>query len=230
MPKELVERVGAWAEVFLKRMPGYTAVETREETRPGKKSSTGKRVTVAEYSARPEGDGQVVETRKPISSDGRAAEKGKPSEDSSWPTDRLYSPFALVARLAERNQYKMKFFFPQDTSEVASEYVLIGYRQTEGEGLAEVEGKAVYPRGQAWVNPDDGRIFRIEDEVLFKNTRYTTGIEFGRDNELKTWLPRQITARVFEKGRMEQQVVITYNGFNSVAADRAGAAAPSSKP
>jgi hypothetical protein len=223
-PNELVERVGAWADAFLDRCPSFTAVETREELRPSKKGVLDNRRTgLAEYSARRQDDGQVVESRKPIAAKGQAGEKGKHAEAA--PVDERSSPFAIVARLAERNQDRMKFVFAQDTSDptagVLSDYVLLGYRQISGRGLAELDGKAVYPRGQAWVDPDDGRIFRIEDEVTYKSMRQTTEVEFSRDNLLQTWLPRQITIRMFAKGRLEQQVVITYSGFHSLG-DRAG--------
>jgi hypothetical protein len=156
---------------------------------------------------------------------GASGEKEKRAEAA--PVDERSSPFAIVARLAERNWDKMKFVFAQDTSDptagVLSDYVLLGYRQISGQGLAELDGKAVYPRGQAWVDPDDGRIFRIEDEVTYKSMRQTTEVEFSRDNPLQTWLPRQITIRMFAKGRLEQQVVITYSGFNPLA-ERVGSA------
>lgn len=226
-PKELIERVGAWAEVFLLRCPEYTAVETREETRGGKKAS--KRVTVAEYTARRENGGRIAETRKLVSVDGQEAKASdKPLEVSG-----LHNPFVIVSQLAERNRERMKIVFAQDTSdvEVAGDYILLGYRQVDGEGLAELDGKPVYPRGQAWVDPNDGHIWRIEDEVAHKDKRYTTAVEFSQDNALKTWLPQQITIRVFSKGHMEQQVVITYSGFTALApAERAGSNVPSSKP
>jgi hypothetical protein len=218
-PKELVERVGAWAEVFLDRCPSFTAIETREEQRAGKKGILeNKRTGLAEYSARRQDDGQVVESRKPMAAEGSAGEKGKHPEAA--PMDERSSPFAIVARVAERNQDRMKFVFAQDTSDptlgVLSDYVLLGYRQIRGDALAELDGKGVYPRGQAWVDPDDGRIFRIEDEVSYKNLRQTTEVEFSRENPLQTWLPKQITIRTFAKGRLEQQVVITYSGFSAV--------------
>jgi hypothetical protein len=139
----------------------------------------------------------------------------------------------IVSQLAERNRERMKFVFAQDTSDVdaVGDYILLGYRQVDGDGLVELDGKPVYPRGQAWVDPNDGHIWRIEDEVSHKDTRYITVVEFSRENALNTWLPQQIIVRVFSKGHMEQQAVITYSGFRELApAERAGANAPSNKP
>lgn len=212
-PKELVERVGAWAEVFLMYGPEYTAMETLEETRGGKKPS--KRVTVAEYAVRREDGGRLTESRKLISVDGQDAKPGDKLPDISG----LHNPFVIASQLAERNASRMRLVFAQDTSDVGvgGDYILLGYRQVDGEGLAEVDGKPVYPRGQAWVDPNDGHIWRIADEVTHKDKRYTTTVEFSQENELKTWLPQQITIRVFGKGRMEQQVVINYSSFRAPA-------------
>lgn len=226
-PKELIERVGAWAEVLLLRCPEYTATETREETRGGKKAS--KRVTVADYTVRREGGGRIAESRRLVSADGQEAKPGDKLPEISG----LHNPFVIASQLAERNVSRMKFVFAQDTSdvEVAGDHILLGYRQVDGDGLAEVDGKPVYPRGQAWVDPNDGHIWRIEDEVTHKDKRYTTAVEFSQDNELKTWLPQQITIRVFAKGHMEQQVVINYSGFRAPApADRAQSNTAPNKP
>jgi hypothetical protein len=226
-PKELVERVGAWAEVFLMGGPEYAATETREETRGGKKA--GQRITVAEYTVRREVGGRIAESRKLISADGHDAKASdKPPEVSG-----LHNPFVIVSQLAERNHSRMKFVFAQDTSdlEAAGDYILLGYRQVDGEGLAELDGRPVYPRGQAWVDPNDGHVWRIEDEVAYKDKRFTTTVQLSQDHELKTWLPQQITIRAFTKGHMEQQVVITYSGFRALApAERAERNAPTSKP
>jgi hypothetical protein len=228
-PKELVERIGAWSEVFLTRCPSFVATETRQEYRMGRKGSAGPAQTfVAEYEFRRDDSGQPLESWRPLAADAKGA-KGKPAESAARPVGPQ-NPVTLVARLAERNLDKMRFFFPQDTSETLSDYVLVGYRQTEGEGLAEMEGKPVYPRGQVWVDPDNGRIVRIEDEVSYKGARFTAEVEFGDENEMKAWLPRQIILRTFEKNRLQQQVVITYNGFRAPSADRAGGAGPASKP
>ena len=229
IPKELRERIGAWAEVFLKRTPEFTAVETREETRWGRKGPENTSRSVGEYTVRRSADGApVVESRVPLSQgDAKNTSKERKGE-RAYSVPSLSSPFALVARLAERNQDRMKFFFAQDTSDVASDYALVGYRQDAGEGLAELDGKAVYPRGQAWVDADNGRIFRIEDEVSFKNARYTTAVEFSNQNELNLWLPREVKIRTFEKGRIEQEITYSYAGYRLLAP--AGAAAPATKP
>ena len=226
-PKELIERVGAWAEVFLLRCPEYAATERREESRSGKKAS--KRVMVAEYTVRRDNGGRIAETRKLVSVDGREAKDG----DKALEVSGLHNPFAIVSQLAERNRERMKFVFAQDTSdvEVGGDYILLGYRQVEGDGLAELDGKAVYPRGQAWVDPNDGHVWRIEDEVAHKDKRYVTVVEFSQENALNTWLPQQITARVFSKGLLEHHVEIAYSGFRKLApAERAGTSVSPPKP
>lgn len=227
VPKELLERIGDWAENFLKQAPGFTAVETREESRWSRKGAADRRSVVSRYSVRAAADGESAEeSRETLSVDGRKVTAPSKPEAAKG-AEAMPSPLALVARLATRNHSRMRYFFAPDTSEALADYVLIGYRQMDGEGLADVDGKAVYPAGQAWVDADDGHIVRLEEQSGSPNERQTLALEFVRDETLKAWVPREITVRVFSKGHMQRQIVYTYSDFERLTpADRAASNSP----
>jgi len=229
-PKELMERVGAWAENYLQTAPDYAATETREESVRGKKAMLESRgEVVSRYTLRRGGEGGApIEAREFVSAGGERP--GKNDDPAKLLPERVAGPWALVSRLATRNHERMRYFFPPDTSEVLSDEVLIGYRQSDGEGLIEIDDKRVAPLGRAWVNPDDGHVVRIEEEFRHKKERYSIAVDFARDGNLQTWVPSGITVRVFEKGRLEAQRVYTYAGFEPLRAARAETGSPPSKP
>jgi hypothetical protein len=219
VPKELLNRVGGWAEKYLTEPPEFTALETRSETRWSRNGREESRPGVVfRYTVR----GGVATARALAGS--RELLTPAPSKDGAIPGrsafERLANPGTLVSRLAARNQEKMKYFFVQDTSEAASDHVLLGYRQIQGPEFVEFEGKAFAPSGQAWVDPNDGHTVRIEEEFQHKNTRYSTAVEFARNEQMNAWLPSTITLRVFEKGRLESQVVYTYTDFHPLDTSR----------
>lgn len=243
VPKELLERVSDWAERLLAMPLSYSAQETLQQTHFGSKSKSGggQRQIVSQYfSVRfPSNLRERVEFRDLISVDGKmlqSAEKRavkwqkisaaqSPSDMSSLIEDPLkyrLSPerftglARLAGRFAERNWEKMKYFFGQDTSDPPSKEVLIAYRQMAGEGLMVVDDKAVYPSGQAWVEPDDGHIARIVEEFQVKDSRYYTEIEFGKSDTLDAWVPQNVIVRSFEKGRLILQNVYSYAAFQKI--------------
>jgi len=223
VPKELLDRVGGWAEKYLAEPREFTALETRGETRWSRNGREESRPSALfRYTVRRPGAASttLVESRELLTPAG--AGTPAPSKAGAIPTpsafERLAAPGALVSRLAARNQEKMKYFFAQDTSEAASDHVLLGYRQIQGPELVEFEGKTFAPSGQAWVDPNDGHIARIEEEFQRKNVRYWTAVEFARNEQMNAWLPSTITLRVFEKGRLESQVVYTYTDVHPLEA------------
>jgi len=225
--KELLERVGFWAEHYVKDPPEFTATETRREGRPGKRGVMEVREIVSRYVARRE-----AESRETVSIDGRDVAAGKHEERGPILPESISGPLSLVSRLGRDTQLRMRYFFAADTAdvEIAGDEVVIGYRPLEGEPLAEVDGKKVWGQGQAWVHPDDGHIVRAEELFEFKGARYSTAVEFFFEEELKAWVPRQVTVRVFEKGRMQAERIYVYSSFAPLGTSRADTAAPSSKP
>lgn len=223
--KELLERVGYWVERYLKQPPEYAATETRQDSRPTKKGAADERQMVSRFTARRES-----QVREVVSVNGRSVPADARQETFGLLPERVSHPLALLSRLALRNQDHMKYFFAPDTSDVPSDEVLIGYRPAEGEPLMEIDGKRVWGSGVAWVHPDEGHITRVEEQFEYKNTRYTTAVDFALDEVVKAWVPRQIVVRVFEKGRLQAQRIYAYDGFAPPAAARAETAAPSSKP
>lgn len=225
--KELLERVGFWAERYLKDPPEFTATETRREGRPGKRGVMETREVVSRYVAR-----RDAEARETVSVDGREAPAKAHENTGNLLPERISGPLSLVSRLARETQLRMRYFFAADTAdvEVSGDEVVLGYRPLEGEALAEVDGRNVWGSGQAWVHPDDGHIVRAEETFEFKGTRYSTAVDFFFEEELKAWVPRQIVVRLFEKGRMQAERVYTYSSFGPLGASRADTAAPSSKP
>jgi hypothetical protein len=237
--KELLERVGDWAEYYLDRLPSFAAEETLSQR--GKR--VGTRQVVSDYfSLRfPSSSRDHAEFRDLISVDGKILQSSA-NRDAKWPRllaaqswkdveALLQSPTKyevaseqfsgldrLVSRFAVRYQERMHYVYAQDTSDPPSPHVLIGYRQFSGVGLAEVEGKLVFATGQAWVDPDTGHIVRIEEEIRVKQTMYSTAVEFALAPELDLWLPSAITVRVFEKGRLELESTYSYSNFRVLPA------------
>jgi hypothetical protein len=244
IPKELRERMGEWAEYFLSKSPSYAAEETLFQTLYEKRGSS-KRVITSDYlCVRMEGEARERwEFRDVLTVDGKEMQKPEKRAEK-WPkivAARLSKDIAalmegpgkyliapeefsglalLVGRLATRHQEKMNYFFAQDTSDAGSRNVLVGYRQVTGEGLLVVDGKPVYPAGQAWVDPDTGHVVRIEEEFEHKQVRYWTAVEFAQAEALDAWLPREITVRVFEKGRLTQESVYSYDNFRGIGGDK----------
>lgn len=240
VPKELLERVSFWAEKTLSTPLNYAAEETLRQTHFGGRgrSGGGQRIIISQYlnvrfgdSAR---DQQVF--RDVVSVDGKSIQKDD-ALSAKWPkleaaqsaqeinalvqdplkyrmSPEYFSGLQrLVSRFAERNWEKMKYFFGQDTSDPPSRLVLIGYRQVEGEGLMIVDDQSVRPTGQAWIEPDDGHIVRIEEEFGVKDQRYSTAVEFVRAEEIGAWVPQTITVRFFEKGRLVLENAYSYAAF-----------------
>lgn len=244
IPKELRERMGEWAEYFLSKSPSYAAEETLFQTLYEKRGSS-KRVITSDYlCVRMEGEARERwEFRDVLTVDGKEMQKPEKRAEK-WPkivAARLSKDIAalmegpgkyliapeefsglalLVGRLATRHQEKMNYFFAQDTSDAGSRNVLVGYRQVTGEGLLVVDGKPVYPAGQAWVDPDTGHVVRIEEEFEHKQVRYWTAVEFAQAEALDAWLPREITVRVFDKGRLTQESVYSYDNFRGIGGDK----------
>jgi len=240
IPKELLERMGEWAEYFLERSPSYAAEETLTQTLRATKGGE-RRVITSDYlfvriMGGPRGrwefrDVLAVDGKTILSAEKRsakwpkivAAQSGKEiaglveGPGKYLLTSEEFSGLALLAgRVATRNHAKMKYFFAQDTSD-ASHHVLIGYRQVAGEGLLVVDDKAVYAAGQAWVDADTGRVARIEEEFEQKQTKYWTAVEFALAEEIGEWLPREITVRVFEKTKFVQESVYSYSNFRALS-------------
>lgn len=249
--KELLERVGDWADSYLDSTLSYAAEETLMQSQRDKRGGAT-RTIISDYfclrlasSARDRGSFRDV-----LSVDGKQVQS-EAKREAKWPhllAAKSWNEFAtlvegpgkyelapeqfsgldrLAGRLAARYQGRMRYFYAQDTSDPPSPHVLIGYRQVSGDGLAVVDGKPVNVSGQAWVDPDTGHIVRIEEEVASKVARYWTAVEFASAPSLDAWLPSIITVRVFEKGRIALESVYTYSNFRALPSDRV---ASSSKP
>lgn len=211
IPKELRERMGEWAANYPASLPGYTATETFAETRWDRRGrSEAGRQAVFRYSLvrNPEKPRELVESRELTRPAPIKASAASPSA-----VDQFSKLVLLITRLATQYHDRMKYFFAQDTSEVASDTVLIGYRQVSGAGLMEVDGKPVYPFGRAWVNPEDGSVERMEEEFEHKTRRYWIAVEFERSAELNAWVLVRVTVRTFEKGRLHAQHYYSYSAF-----------------
>jgi hypothetical protein len=257
VPKELLERVSAGAERFLAEYQNFAVVETLQQTVWSRSGRAGqKRQIISEFwrLRLAAGPREAVEFRDVVSVDGKASQDAAARELKHAkitltatrseiaalvedPTkyrlgaERLANAAMLATRLLERHHDKLRFFFAQDTSDVPSETVLIGYRQYSGEGLIEVDGTAVFPSGQTWVDPNRGRIHRIEEEFQHKGTRYWAAVEFSPAEPLGAWMPQQITVRVFEKGKLAREDVYQYANYRRVGADgRADAATEPPRP
>ncbi len=230
--KELMERFGEWADNYTASLPSYTALETVRQTRFGRRgNASDERSASYDYTFQraAESSGAFEESRAPAA----AGENGdKPSGRlRDEPSVGLFSKAALlVTRFATRYHSRMKYFFVPEHPDAISEFVVVGYRQTSGEGLMEVDGKLVFPAGRAWIDPNDGKIIRLEEE--FGNvgkTRYFISVDFAVVSELGrhagelarhddeaargAWLPARVTVRIFDKDRLELQNEYTYSAF-----------------
>jgi hypothetical protein len=250
--KELLERVGDWADSYLDSTLSFAAEETLMQTQREKRGGAT-RTIISDYfclrlasGARDRGSFRDV-----LSVDGKQIQS-EAKREAKWPrllAAQSSKEFAtlvegpgkyelapeqfsglerLAGRLAARYQGRMRYYYAQDTSDPPSPNVLIGYRQISGDGLAVVDGKLVTVSGQAWVDPDTGRILRIEEEVASKQARYWTAVEFASAAPLDAWLPSTITVRVFEKGHIVLESVYSYSNFRSLPSDPRTASA--SKP
>ncbi len=250
--KELLERVGDWAEINLDRSPSFAAEETLSQTQRDKRGGAARTIVSDYFSLRLSSSSRDrAAFRDVLSVDGKQIQSAA-ARDAKWPrilAAKSWTEFAtlvegpgkyelapeqfsgldrLAGRLAARYQGRMRYFYAQDTSDLPSRNVLIGYRQISGEGLALVDGKPVTVSGQAWVDPDTGRLVRIEEEVASKVARYWTAVEFANVPPLDAWLPSTITVRVFEKGRLALESIYAYSNFRSLPSDPRAASA--SKP
>jgi hypothetical protein len=247
--KELIERVGDWADSYLDHTPSFAAEETLSQKQREKRGGVA-RTIVSDYfclrfSSNPR---DRSEFRDVLSVDGkqiqseakREAKWAKLTAAQSWkeffalvesPDKYELAPeqFSgldrLASRFATRYQERMRYFYAQDTSDTPSPNVLIGYRQQSGEGLAVVDGKAVQVSGQAWVNPDSGRIVRIEEQLRSKDSAYWIGVDFALAETLDAWLPSNITVRVIEKGHLALESVYEYSKFRSLSVEPPAASA-----
>ncbi len=132
----------------------------------------------------------------------------------------------LVTRFAQRNREKLKIFFAPDSSDAAANRVLIAYRQVAGEGLFSLEGKSVPTSGQAWVDPDTGAIYRMEESFNDKSARYWVGVDFTRDTKENSTMLLRVVVRIFQKGRLETQSEYSYGAFRALNAWPRAQAAP----
>lgn len=247
VPPELMERVGEWAERYIASFPAYAAEETLVQTRWDRSRKEIHRRIISEYvvTRLAENPRELAEFRDVVAVDEkilqspeersakweRIAAARTRSELNALVDDPARHRFSsdwfgglglLVSRVATRHHSKMRYFFPADASDVVTRNVLIGYRQNDGTGLMEIDGRAVYPTGTAWVEPDGGHVVRIEEEFEHKGTRYTIAVDFVDSDELGALVPGHITVRFFEKGRLTLQNNYTYSKFRPL-----GKAAPS---
>jgi hypothetical protein len=250
--KELIERVGDWAEYYLDHSPSFAAEETLSQTQREKRGGAARTIVSDYFSLRLSSNPRDrSEFRDVLSVDGKQIQSDAKRE-AKWPklaaatswkefselvekpdkyelTPEQFSGLdRLASRFAVRYQARMRYFYAQDTSDGPSRNVLIGYRQQSGEGLAVVDGKAVTVSGQAWVDPDTGRIVRIEEQLRSKDANYWIAVDFADAAPLDAWLPAAITVRVIEKGRIALESTYAYSNFRSLSSDPRAASA--SKP
>ena len=215
--KELVERFGEWAEAYVAALPSYTAYESVRQTHFGRRGAvSSQRSANYQYTFRrsAENPREFEESRTRIAaSEGvNGASAGKPPDESS--IGLLSKAALLVTRFAPRYQERMKYFFVPDHPDSVSNFVIVGYRQTSGAALMEVNGKEAFPTGRAWMDPDDGRIVRIEEEFgQVGKTRYFVAVDFAADPITGAWLPEKITMRIFANNRLELQNEYSYSAF-----------------
>ena len=247
--KELMERVGDWADYYLDHTPSFAAEETLSQTQREKRGG-GARTIVSDYFFLRLASGSRDRGffRDVLSVDGKQIQSAA-ERDAKWPklaTAKSFQEFSalvegpgkyelapeqfsgldrLASRFAVRYQDRMRYFYAQDTSDGPSRNVLIGYRQESGEGLAIVDGIAVQVSGQAWVDPDSGRIARIEEQLRSKDANYWIAVEFAAAVPLDVWLPSSITVRVIEKGHVALESVYEYSKFRALSSDPRAAAA-----
>lgn len=221
--KDLRERFGEWADRFPAELPSYTALELVEQTRWDRKGQPSDPIRAAfRYTFRRIADRQeFAESRSPAKEEGAAGHGAGANlvarasgSFGNHPVDIFEKLPLMVTRLALRNHERMRYFFVPEETETPNDYVVIGYRQIAGNGLMEVDRKSVFPAGRAWIDPEDGRLVRIEEEFGDRDTRYTIAIDNAKEE--KGWLPERITVRLFEKGRLIAQNVHTYSDFRKL--------------
>ncbi len=214
--KELVERFGEWADAYTAALPSYTALETVRQTRFGRRGNpSSERSAAYQYTMKrsDENPREFEESRVRAAAD--ATNGGNSAKLADESSIGLFAKAALlVTRFAPRYHDRMKYFFVPEHPDSASNFVVVGYRQTSGTGLMEVNGKLVFPTGRAWIDPNDGRIIRIEEEFgEMGKTRYSVAVDFDDDSLPRVWLPSRVTVRIFEKDRLELQNEYTYSAF-----------------
>ncbi len=212
--KELRERFGEWAEAYVAALPSYTAQEVVRQTHFGRRGAvSSERSASYQYTMKrsAENPREFEESRARTTAD-EAGASAKPPDESSI---GLFAKAALlVTRFAPRYHDRITYFFVPEHAEVSSDFVIVGYRQTSGSGLMEVDGKEVFPAGRAWINPDDGSIIRIEEEFgQMGKTRYAVIVDFASDSATRAWLPVRVTFRIFDKDRLELQNEYSYSAF-----------------
>ncbi len=217
--KDLRERFGDWAERFPAELPSYTALETVEQVRWDKKGQQTDPVkAVFRYSFRRMGEKQEFAESRSAAGETTGGDKSARANlvatsrastaFGSLPPDLFEKLPLMVTRMAARNHERMRYFFVPDETDTPNNFVIIGYRQIAGNGLMEVDRKPVFPSGRAWIDPDDGRLIRIEEEFGDRDTRFSIGIDNATGE--KDWLPERVTIRLFEKGRLVAQNTHTY--------------------
>ncbi len=216
--KELRERFGEWADHYAASLPSYQAVEVVRQSRFDRKGRPkNEREFTFRYSLRRSAEThELVESREPVDEAG-----AKP--------DRTIGYFAklplLVTRLATRYHEQMKYFFEPEHPDVSSDLVVVGYRQRDGTGLMELDGKPVMVTGRAWIDPDDGKVSRIEEEFGNTKERYWVAVDFAADSVTQAWLPVYVTVRLVEKGHVELQNHYSYSNFTLAGTARVAPAA-----
>jgi hypothetical protein len=214
--KELRDRFGEWADAYVAALPSYTAHEIVRQTRYNRRGNpSSERSATFQYTLQrsPENPREFEESRArlPAPESGNGAASKPPDESSIG----LFSKAALlVTRFAPRYHDRITYFFVPEHAEVSSDFVIVGYRQTSGSGLLEVDGKEAFPTGRAWIDPDDGSIIRIEEEFgQVGKTRYSVIVDFAADPGTRAWLPVRVTFRVQDKDRLELQNEYSYSAF-----------------
>ncbi|HEX9759883.1 MAG TPA: hypothetical protein VGA40_03140 [Candidatus Acidoferrales bacterium] len=251
VPPELIERVGEWAERYLASFPAYAAEETLVQTRWDRSRRESSRRIISVYMVMRLADNprELAEFRDVVAVDEKifqspeeriakwekiAAARTRSEitalvEDPGrhrFSSDWFASLGLLVSRVATRHHSKMRYFFPADVSEVVTRNVLIGYRQNDGTGLMEIDGRAIYPMGTAWVEPDDGHVVRIEEEFEHKGKRYHIAVDFVESDEVGALTPGHIVVRFFERGRLTLQNSYTYSKFRPLGNAASSVAVP----
>ncbi len=254
VPKELLERLSDACDRFVAGYQNYAAKETLLQTKFDKKGNIdSQKKIVSDFAVLRLGGevrGELLELRDVDSVDGKEIQTVE-KRNAKWSKvaagasrqeltnafqdifphrlfpERFSGLGLLVTRFAERNRDKMKFSFPPDTSDVSVASVQVAYKQMSGEGLLPVDDKPLPPSGQAWVDPDSGNIWRIEEQVDDKNTRYWIGVDFTRDPKETMTFVSHVVVRIFQKGRLEMQSEYSYDSFRALNfATQARTAAP----
>jgi hypothetical protein len=204
--KELRERFGEWADRYAASLPSYEAVEAVRQSRFDRQGRPrNERDFTFRYSLRRSADThELVESREPL-------DATSPKPDNS--IGNFARLALLVTRLATRYHGQMQYFFELEHPDVTSDLVVVGYRQIDGTGLMEVNGKPVPVSGRAWIDPNDGRVARIEEEFGSAKEGYWVAVDFGRELTTQAWLPVSVTVRLVERGRLELQNHYAYSSF-----------------